>query len=319
MSAEGLFKQYRFAVQILFYDCEQFILRTIENCAPFVEKVYITYSPEPWSAYNKNARSLYGNPSNPDILNFSAYESKIELIAGNWESEEEQRNECLLKARSEGFDYLIIQDADEFYLQGEYLKNLQGIIDNPDHDYYRNPWLTFWKSTNYILLNRYPYYYMNGSWVKPYRSTILGFNACFAINCRTQVVFKDRRLPNSKNFLMLDGLCHHLSYVLNDEQMRLKLSTWGHSGQVNIEKWITLKWYGWHEVSRNLHPINHIEWIKAVKYYGKLPSEIKDFSPGIQLFVKPPAALRIVSFFSELFTHIKFWLKDLKLHIAKIS
>ncbi len=156
--------KYRFAVQILFFDCEQFILRTIANCAPFVEKIFITYSPEPWSAYNKNARDLFKNPSNPEILKQSPHFGKVELIEGIWDTEEEQRNDCLKKAKEQGFDYLIIQDADEFYLPEEYEKNIQGIATFPNYNYYRNPWYFFWKSTN----------------VRPYLKTPLGFNECFA-------------------------------------------------------------------------------------------------------------------------------------------
>ena len=133
----------RFAVQILFYDCDQFILKVIENCAPFVEKIYVTYSPEPWNAYNKSARDHYKNPSNPEILKQSKHYSKIELISGVWEKEEDQRNECLERARKDGFDYMIIQDADEFYNPSEYQKNLDQIILNPDHHFYRCRWYLF--------------------------------------------------------------------------------------------------------------------------------------------------------------------------------
>ena len=119
------------AVMILYYDCEQFILRTIENCAPFVEKIYILYSELPYSKYNPEARKKYSNTARKEILRESKYSTKIDLIEGNWDNEEEQRNECLYKAKAEGFDFLIVQDADEFYLPEDYKMNIEGMTTNP--------------------------------------------------------------------------------------------------------------------------------------------------------------------------------------------
>ena len=72
----------RYAVLILFYDCDQFILRTIDNCAPHVEKIYVSYSPYPWS-YNPEAREKYRNPSSPDLIKNSRHWNKIQLVEGD--------------------------------------------------------------------------------------------------------------------------------------------------------------------------------------------------------------------------------------------
>ena len=52
----------KIGIQILYFDAEQFILNTIENCAPFVDRIYILYSPLPWT-YNSKAREQYKNES----------------------------------------------------------------------------------------------------------------------------------------------------------------------------------------------------------------------------------------------------------------
>src|SRR2546430_1256036 len=112
----------RFAAHVLMFNCDQFILRMIDNCAPFVEKIFVAYSEIPWT-YNPNARGKYKNPTHKELLQKSKHLSKIELIEGVWERDEEQRNACLDRARAEGFDYLIIQDADEFYINNAYQRN----------------------------------------------------------------------------------------------------------------------------------------------------------------------------------------------------
>ncbi len=309
----------RIAVQILYFDCEQFILRTIENCAAYVEKIYIVYSLLPYSKYNSNARDQYTNPSSLEVLKQSPHFSKIELVEGVWDSEEEQRNTCLRRARDAGYDFLIIQDADEFYLPEEYEKNIKAMIQNPDYCFYRNPWYFFWKSTEYILINWHPLVYKNWRESDPYKFTPFGYNACFAINCKKDVLFANRRMPGKVNeSLMLSGICHHLSFVMDDEQMRRKLDIWSHSNQVlNLKKWYSVKWKGWAPGVKNVHLISLVEFPYVKKYIGKLPKEIIDFKPGKQDFVKPRSIDKLYFLFHEKVKILKFFLLDIKFVISR--
>jgi hypothetical protein len=303
----------RFAVQILYFDCEQFILRTIANCAPHVEKIFVTYSPQPWSAYNKDARAGYPNPSNPDIIFQSPYANKIELINGVWDTEEEQRNDCLVRAKKEGFDYLIIQDADEFYMPEEYTKNLQGIIANPNFDYYRNPWYFFWKNINTVIVSRYSL--TNGTY-KPYQKTKIAYNACFAVNCKRDIYFADKRLPNSKQYFMLNGLCLHLSFVMSDDQVKRKLKTWGHSSDFNTEYWYRTKWLGWTKKSKFLHPITSTQWVHTIPFTGDIPKELEGFIPGLQEYQPIGLVLHFKTFFFDCKNFAVELAKDV-LHLIK--
>ena len=138
----------KLAVLILYYDCEQFILRTISNCGEFVDKIYVSYSPEPWIDYNRDARKFYKNQANPNILSESEYINKIELVSGIWKNEEDQRNECLTKAKESGFDFLIVQDADEFYTRESYSLNITEMLANPEVDIFQTRWVIFCKNLN---------------------------------------------------------------------------------------------------------------------------------------------------------------------------
>lgn len=55
----------KFGVHMLYFNQDKWILKTIENCAPFVDKIYIAWSEKPWN-YNDSA-SKFINNSNVDF------------------------------------------------------------------------------------------------------------------------------------------------------------------------------------------------------------------------------------------------------------
>ena len=309
----------RVCVQILFFDCSQLILRAIENTAPHVDRIYIIYSKKPWSKYNKTARTSYENPSDLKILKTSSYFYKITVIDGEWDSEEDQRNTCLDIARNEGYDLLIVQDADEFYAAEEFKRNLEAIEDNPNYDAYRNPWYVFFKTIEYVVVNRYPLHYDNSLHVDAYKNTLIGFSACFAINLRSKARFGDKRLPNTSNTYMLPGLCLHLSYVLSDEQMLRKLNTWGHSCYVDIDSWFRVKWLGWQSTTKNFHPISLLEWAHVDRFSGALPKEIIGFEPGEQKYRPASHSERTLFRLKEIRSWCNFALRDIRFIIRRVT
>ena len=260
----------RFAAHAMVFNCsEDMLLRMINNCGSFVEKIYIAYSEYPW-IHNPEARNRYKNNTDLNTLKKSAYYYKIEFIFGEWNTDMEERATCLAKAKNDGFDYLIIQDADEFYSFEDLEKNLIEIEKNPDYDIYETPWMCFWKSTDYVLTNRK-------------NSPIVGFPE-FAVNCKSGVASVRTRTVQDSVY-RLSGLCYHLSYVLSDEDVYSKIKTWGHTAQFNNEKWYKEKWLQWNLYTRNLHPVSPREWKIATKFDGQLPEVLIDFkSPQVTMF-----------------------------------
>jgi len=262
-------KSKKFGVMILFFNCENTILKTIENCAPFVDKIYIGYSEYPWNAYNKNAREKFKNNSDKSIIKLSKHYEKIDLIEGIWDTDEGQRNSILDKARLDDMDYIIFQDSDEFYLPSEYKKNIEGIINNPDFMMYQTPWITFWKSIDYAII----YKEHNGN-----KNTIYTTCSCFAMNLKKEpnTKLKFARVFDTNSIFQLKGICYHLSFVLSDLEVYSKINTWGHSQQVN-KFWYKYKWLAWKPSLKNLSPFNSVEWVQAIKYNGNMPIELIDF------------------------------------------
>jgi len=246
----------RFAAHILMFNCEEFILLTLRNCGPFVGRIYVAYSEKPWT-YNPDARLNFVNQTDKNILKLSEYYHKIEILEGVWEKEEDQRNACLDKAKADGFDYLIIQDADEFYSREDYKSNLYEIESNPDKDVYITPWCSFWKSLDYVIESK--------------EGTIVIGTPEFAVNCKSETRFIRARTTNARSKHSLNGLCYHLSFVGSDVGVWRKINTWGHSHQFDRKKWFEQKWIKWTPSTRNLHPVEPAAWKKAIKFEGQLP------------------------------------------------
>lgn len=104
------------SAHVLAYNVDRFIGLVIKNTAPHVDKIYIAYPTRPLG-YNECSRLQMSNPTSLSYVEeiAKASECTVEVIVGDWAIEEDMRNVCLEKARSEGFDWFIIQDPDEFY------------------------------------------------------------------------------------------------------------------------------------------------------------------------------------------------------------
>ena len=246
----------KFAAHMLLFNCQRTFLAAVENCGPFVDRIYCAYSKEPWG-YNPNAKNFFPNTFDLDILKRSKYYEKIALIEGNWDLEEDQRNSCRVRAQEDGMDFLIIHDADEFYTQRDYQRNIESIEKNPYFDVYKTPWCSYWKNLDWIIVND------KGEHVIGYPE--------FAINLKKEVSFVRARCVNSDNCYIIDGLCHHLSYVLSDDEVWNKINTWGHAHQFDQNLWYKEKWLDWKPNSRNLHPVYPKAWRRAKKGHLEKP------------------------------------------------
>lgn len=253
---------FRFAVHLILFNCDRTVLKMLSNCGPFVEKIYVAYSPVAWT-YNPEARQKNPNRTPLSILEGSEYYHKVEVIYGEWNTDEETRNACLKKAKSDGFDFLIIQDPDEFYSHTDYLRNLNAIMKQPQYEQYFTPWICFWKTLQYGLISR------DGSFVTGYPQ--------FAVNLKKDIFFTRSRITNAMSSRILPGMCYHLSYVLSDDEIHLKINTWAHAREFDTEEWFRKKWLGWNSFTTDLHPLTPGIWEMTSAFKGLLPEELRDF------------------------------------------
>ena len=244
----------------------------LRNAAPYVDKIYIAYPSRPW-AYSQYARENLTNPTKLDDVLIEGLDCDVEIVRGDWKYDEDTRNHLLSLARTEGFEWMIIQDADEFYNRDSWIRStdLMRSGDLEDAELLLTPWYNFWKTPEYVIENH------NGG--------IKSLNEGFAIRCSNpNLRFIFSRTSNAKNRRVVDEPCFHYGYVMSDEQMRLKIQTWAHTKQIaDINKWYKLKWKNWSESTRYLHPGSPIHWSRAIRFPHPQPDFYWDFMPRKEL------------------------------------
>jgi signal peptidase I len=247
----------KFAVHMLAYNVSRFIRPVIENAGPHVDVIYVVYSRHPF-AYNKRKRGAI-NPTRREELLETQFAHKTVIIDGDWNDEEEPRNACLERARQDGCDYLLVQDADEFYTNEAWHTNKLALTTAVKPAAYKTRWYNFWKSPEYVIQMG------DGS--------ITDVNASFAVPCNSNIRFvKKRSVTGGDNIGVLPGICYHYGYALTDEEMLEKISTWGHTVDLfNGKAWYRYKWLGWTPGSRNLNAIFPTSWPRAVKFTEPVP------------------------------------------------
>jgi hypothetical protein len=263
----------KIAAHILAYNVDKFIEPVLKNLENNVDKVYIAYSEYPWN-YNPINKLLYKNETNLEYLNslINKFDCDIEIITGNWDYEEEQRNECLNKAREENFDWLIIQDADEFYTQEGWIEIRKVLENDKFYDHFKTTWFNFWKSSKFVIQ------YEDGS--------IKGSNAGFAVRCSSNLYFiRARNCSYTEKSKTIDIPCYHYGYVLSDNEMLMKINLWAHTNEffTNRQEWYELKYKNWNLKSKYLNTKNPISFNKAIVFNEVQPEFAEQFNYHVDL------------------------------------
>ena len=259
----------KIAAHVLAYNVNRFLKPVLENLEPHVDKIYIAHSERPFG-YNEKSRQTRTNPTKISDIRAASSSSKIEIISGDWVTEEAMRNTCLDMAKTQGFDWFLIQDADEFYPESSWKQIKRILHQNKTDDHIVTTWYTFWKSSYYVVSD------INGS--------IKSTNAGFALRCSSNIKFTDRRLCNNSHRKVIDTPCHHYSYVMSDEEMEEKLATFSHAHQVFARSWYNYKWLNWTESSRWLNPVFPPAYERAIPFPLGQPDFAEEFAmhiPGL--------------------------------------
>ena len=255
----------RICLQVLAYNVSNSINAMLKNAADHVDKIYIAYPSRAWD-YHRD----FMNTTNPRKLGEinTSLNCDVEIIKGEWRKDEHTRNALLEKARHDKFDWMIIQDADEFYTLYSWSR-LKAILFGEkctSADSIQVPYLTFWKSPSFVLEG-------NQEGIKNGTTT-------FAINCNNEKLhFSYSRTTTAKRQLYIDEPCYHYSYVLSDSEIKQKLSSWAHSNDLLSKRlWYHLKWRHWHPGSKMLHPGSPWLWTRAVRFPLPQPSFVGELN-----------------------------------------
>lgn len=267
----------KIAAHVLAYDVDRFINAMLRNLGPWVDRIYLAYPDRPFG-YVASSRETKKNPTALEAIDFGAYADKIEVLRGDWEKEEDTRNACLERAKADGYDWLIIQDADEFYTSSRWQNIVAVLRRDEDVELYRTTWFTFWKSSRYVLK------FANG--------TTKSANAGFALRCLPHLRFVDRRQSNAAKSALIDEPCFHYGYVKSDAEMLEKVQTWSHAHEVvSMQTWYDLKWRLWKPSTKYLSPTDPTAWACAIEFDEKQPDFAKEFELPVSFSRKSPAQI----------------------------
>jgi hypothetical protein len=261
----------RIAVQILCFNVDKFLPHVVANCHPHVDKVYLAWSPHSWS-YGPKKRK---NPTDIYKYNLAAKYQKCEIVEGVWETEESMRNTCLERARAAGYDWMLIQDADEFFTDSGWSMAIKCLKETPSEvNLIKTTWYEFWKHPTIVTTNR--------------SGGIKGNNAGFAQRITPDAKFIKGRCTNysdHRQSMILDTPCYHYGWAISDDEMELKIQTWGHVNDFNLHQWFSIKWLRWSFETKNLNPIDPYSWKKAVFFPGEHPAFAQEIF-GSSLYIE---------------------------------
>ena len=242
------------ATLIIAYNEEEYIRQSIQQWSGIVDHILVLVSTEPWNG------TIVENNTAELARNTGAM-----VVEGYWKTEEEQRNYGL--AMLYDYDYVIINDPDEFYTL-EDRKKIIAFCKEPLNDVDNKRFcgaickemVTYWKTPEYVFDPPDKH--------KPF----------IAVDPKL-VLFNLHRVPREikKNFGYLtqrgiiDVVCHHMSWVHSDEKILEKISSYSHSKEIS-KYWYDDVWKDWKEGDSTMIRPYGIE--KSIASKRTMPNEI---------------------------------------------
>jgi len=216
------------------YNACDFLPESVQRIYPVVDKVVFLVNFKPW--FGESFSAVPGTLNM--ILSIPDPDQKFLVVVGYWKNEAEQRNAGLKLLRDNKIDWCLIVDDDELYNLGQ-LKKVKYMLENySEHAAYLIYHQIYWKN----------------------RETIIeGIFGSFPTIARTDgtVNFNENRMikVNSGHTwfsLSVESiLCHHMSYVRSDVEMKRKIESFSHADEIDPD-WYEKVWLG--DVVENLHP-----------------------------------------------------------------
>lgn len=234
----------KFAAQILAYREENLIKGCLYGLKDIFSIVGISI---PWMG------SHIGFDKTEDY----AKEMNAYIFKEDFRTEHEQRSAISRLAKEMGYDYILIIDADEFYLKEDIQKIIKKVEETKKDVYKVATEVLFWKDTNYETIPRIT-------------------NA--RVGCvRAGMEFRLTRNPVdifSLDYFPKDAIMYHFSYAGSYDHIKSKIEHFSHANEMN-PNWLDEVWNKWTPDNENLHPS-----LSAPHYFKKAipvncPEEIK--------------------------------------------
>jgi GT2 family glycosyltransferase len=239
-----------FAAVCCIYDDDSWLAAAVESVYGACTTIWFLVGERPWNGEATDQAPLLERiASLPDAAH------KIRIVRGNWPDEASQRNAGLALVREAGDDYCLVLDADEIYDADQLAQAVTLVRENPQIDCWRASCFTYWKSYRYR--------------VDPPEAV----TAPIVVRSGTGRFVENRmyEAPAHANLPLETLAFHHMSYARTDEQIRRKITTFGHARDV-VPGWFENVWLRWN-VDRTIRDLNPC-WPGAYQRIVEQPYEL---------------------------------------------
>lgn len=203
-----------------------------------MDKIVFLVNFKPWNGHGdkKFIEDTYST-----ILNIFDPDKKIEIISRYWETEADQRNFGLDHLHKNNISWCFIIDDDEMYNFNDLKTAIYDKIYSSTSVVFLSPHQIYWKTRNFCI------------------DKIALALPAFCRTDRTLLYFNEARaiMVNGGNtwhtFQPTELVCHHFSYIRNDDQMARKIQNFSHADP-SLKDWYRDIWLKWELNSENLHP-----------------------------------------------------------------
>lgn len=212
----------RIAVLTVAFRERRFIGACVRQFEEFGLKHLVLVSALPWN----------GEWAHDDTIAVAAATS-AEAVVGCWTSEASQRNYGMQKLQDEGYDWVLVVDADEFYTPVGVAALLQS-VRGPANAVTSPQMSVYWKTEEYRIAP------------EQRDNPIVALRASQRFTWGRHSKVGQRAQSHAR--------LYHLSYVRDDEEMSAKLASFSHQHEIR-PNWYEEVWLQWTPQSRDLHPV----------------------------------------------------------------
>jgi len=258
------------AVYMPVYNEGPYLETLLKWLIPRVGAIYVAESIAPWSP-NGQPGGASKEVVDKVILEISEASKIIKyLTVGNNYQEEplkreaNQRNETLAEIRKDGWKFVWMVEADEFYRNREAASLWAWFFDrvNDGARVASSKWHTYWRSVHYRIEPQ-----------EDFRPNVAFLSDCKFDHGRIMVK-EDERF----SVYVPDRVCvvRHYSWARSPSDIQRKLSAWGHAKEL-IPFWyenVFLKWKPGSKMT-NLHPTNPASYKSVVECNFPVPEAMK--------------------------------------------
>lgn len=224
----------------------EYLHYTIKSMEPFVEKIWIVYSPEGSQGHRTNVICPEEEGALMDIALKAS--QKVHWHKGTWTSESAHRRWIL--SESEGYDLIFTLDSDEIVEPNDIESALQKAFESDKRFFGIHGFVNFWKSFNWCCRDGF----------MPIRIT---------------------NLRNKEGQENVDCRIYHFGYC---QSLKIQQYKWGVSGHAPELRpgWmneIYLRWSTEKQLT-NLHPVSRDIWVHADPFDKNTLPEILHSHPN---------------------------------------